>query len=106
MLVGIILALIVAVLWSLGEVEYSKISKSEDSSNVYFYQYFTRVIIYLLVALIFIFGTFVLKDFLCFLPIIMCDLIGSYILNKTVKNGELSSSPIMASYSVVDILLG
>lgn len=110
MLVGIILALIVAILWSLGEVEYSKISKSEDSSNVYFYQYFTRAVIYLLVALIFnryIFGTFVLKDFLCFLPIIMCDLTGSYILNKTVKNGELSSvSPIMAAYPVVDILLG
>ena len=35
------------------------------------------------------------------------DLTGSYILNKTVKNGELSSvSPIMAAYPVVDILLG
>lgn len=110
MIIGIILAIIVAILWSFGEVQYTKISKSEDSNNVYVYQYFTRAVIYLLVALIFnksIFGTFVLKDFLCFLPIILCDLTGSYILNKAIKNGELSSvSPIMAAYPVVDIILG
>ena len=38
MIIGIVLALIVAILWSIGEIEYSKLSKKEDSSNVYFYQ--------------------------------------------------------------------
>ena len=110
MIIGIILATIVAILWSVGEIEYSKISKKEDSNNVYFYQYFLRTLIYLIIALIFnsgIFGQFVISDFLRFLPIILCDLFGSYVLNKSVKNGELSTvSPIMAAYPVVDILLG
>ena len=110
MIIGIILAIIVAILWSVGEIEYSKVSKKEDSNNVYFYQYFARTVIYIIVALIFnsrVFGTFVISDFLRFLPIIMCDLFGSYVLNKSVKNGELSTvSPIMAAYPVVDILLG
>ncbi len=110
MIIGIILAIVVAILWSIGEIEYSKVSKKEDSSNVYFYQYFLRTVVYLSVALIFnfsIFGTFKINDFLVFLPIILCDLFGTYILNKSVKNGELSTvSPIMAAYPVVDILLG
>ena len=109
MIIGIILAIIVAILWSFGEVQYTKISKSEDSNNVYVYQYFTRAVIYLLVALIFnksIFGSFILKDFLCFLPIILCDLTGSYILNKAIKNGELSSvSPIMAAIQLLILYL-
>lgn len=110
MFIGIILAIVVACLWSFGEVEYSKFSKKCDSANVYFYQYFARALIYLLVALVFkinIFGKFVFDDFLRFLPIIMCDLIGSYIINKAVKNGKLSVvSPIMAAYPIVDIILG
>ncbi len=110
MFIGIMLAIVVAFLWSFGEVEYSKFSKKCDSANVYFYQYFTRALIYLLVALIFkisVFGKFVFEDFLRFLPIIMCDLIGSYIINKAVKNGKLSVvSPIMAAYPIVDIILG
>lgn len=110
MFIGIILAIVVACLWSFGEIEYSKFSKKCDSANVYFYQYFARSLIYLLVALIFkinIFGKFVFDDFLIFLPIIMCDLIGSYIINKAVKNGKLSVvSPIMAAYPIVDIILG
>lgn len=110
MFIGIMLAIVVACLWSFGEVEYSKFSKKCDSANVYFYQYFARALIYLLVALIFkinIFGEFVFDDFLRFLPIIMCDLIGSYIINKAVKNGKLSVvSPIMAAYPIVDIILG
>ncbi len=110
MILGIVFALIVALFWSFGEIKYSKISKKIDSPNVYFYQYLTRGIIYTVVALIFnigIFGKFVVSDFLRLLPIIMCDLIGSYVINKSVKNGELSSvSPIMAAYPIVDIILG
>lgn len=109
MILGIVFALIVALFWSFGEIKYSKISKKIDSPNVYFYQYLTRGIIYTVVALIFnigVFGKFVLSDFLRLLPIIMCDLIGSYVINKSVKNGELSSvSPIMAAYPIVDIIL-
>lgn len=110
MFIGIMLAICVALLWSFGEVEYSKFSKKCDSANVYFYQYFARSVIYLIVALIFnigIFGKFVWGDFFRFLPIIMCDLIGSYVINKAVKNGKLSVvSPIMAAYPIVDIILG
>ncbi len=110
MILGITFAVIVALFWAFGEIKYSKISKKIDSPNVYFYQYLTRGIIYTVVALIFnigIFGKFVVSDFLRLLPIIMCDLIGSYVINKSVKNGELSSvSPIMAAYPIVDIILG
>ena len=110
MILGITFAVIVALFWAFGEIKYSKISKKIDSPNVYFYQYLTRGIIYTVVALIFnigIFGKFVVSDFLRLLPIIMCDLVGSYVINKSVKNGELSSvSPIMAAYPIVDIILG
>ena len=110
MILGITFAVIVALFWAFGEIKYSKISKKIDSPNVYFYQYLTRGIIYTVVALIFnigIFGKFIVSDFLKLLPIIMCDLVGSYVINKSVKNGELSSvSPIMAAYPIVDIILG
>ena len=110
MILGITFAVIVALFWAFGEMKYSKISKKIDSPNVYFYQYLTRGIIYTVVALIFnigIFGKFVVSDFLRLLPIIMCDLVGSYVINKSVKSGELSSvSPIMAAYPIVDIILG
>jgi drug/metabolite transporter (DMT)-like permease len=109
-ILGITFAVIVALFWAFGEIKYSKISKKIDSPNVYFYQYLTRGIIYTVVALIFnigIFGKFIVSDFLKLLPIIMCDLVGSYVINKSVKNGELSSvSPIMAAYPIVDIILG
>lgn len=110
MIISIILALTVAIFWSLGEVNYSKLSKSTDSHNVYFYQYMARTIIYLSVVLFLkpvSFTTFSLNHFIIFLPVIMCDLFGSYVINIAVKNGKLSVvSPIMAAYPIIDILFG
>ena len=110
MIISIILAIVVAILWSFGEVNYSKLSKSVDSNNVYFYQYMARTIIYLSVVLFLkpvSFTTFSLDHFMVFLPVIMCDLLGSYVINIAVKNGKLSVvSPIMAAYPIIDILFG
>jgi len=109
-MIGIILALLVAILWSLGEVTYSKISKKYDNTNVYMYTYFVRTMIYLSVVLLFkrsLFGTFHMEVFSSTLPIILCDLFASLVINVAVYNGKLSVvSPIMAAYPVLDIILG
>lgn len=108
MYIGVILSLIVALLWAQGEVGYSKISKKIDRANVYFYQFFFRTIIYSIVVAIFnfsIIGTFDIDKFYLFLPIILCDLVATYVVNIALANGKLSIvSPIMASYPVAVIL--
>jgi drug/metabolite transporter (DMT)-like permease len=110
MILGIIFAILVVFFWAYGEVSYSKLSKSLDRANVYFYQYLARSIIYLSVAAIFditLFTKFNYEHLMIFLPIILCDLFGSYVINIAVSNGKLSVvSPIMAAYPIVDILLG
>ena len=110
MIIGIILSIIVAIFWSLGEVNYSKLSKNYDRPNVYMYTYLIRAIIYILVVLIFnraLFGTFKMDVFLVVLPIIVCDLFATYVVNIAVLNGKLTVvSPIMAAYPVLDIILG
>lgn len=110
MFLGIIFAILVAFFWANGEVAYSKLSKNLDRANVYFYQYLARSIIYLTVVVIFdigLFGKFNCDHFLVFLPIILCDLFGSYVINIAVSNGKLSVvSPIMAAYPIVDLFLG
>lgn len=110
MLLGIIFAIIVAIFWSVGEIENSRLSRNVDRTNIYFYQYLVRAIIYLGVVLIFnieLFTKFNFDDFFVFLPIIMCDLIASYVVIISLINGKLSIvSPIMAAYPIVDILLG
>ena len=110
MIIGIILSIIVAIFWSLGEVNYSKLSKNYDRPNVYMYTYLIRAIIYILVVLIFnraLFGTFKMDVFLTVLPIIVCDLFATYVVNIAVLNGKLTLvSPIMAAYPVLDIILG
>lgn len=110
MILSIILSLIVAILWSTGEVHYSELSKKTDNHNVYFYQYLARSIIYLFVVVILkptSFTTFSFNHLLIFLPIILCDLFASYVVNIAVSNGKLSVvSPIMAAYPILDILLG
>ena len=110
MLIGIIFSIIVAILWSLGEVSYSKLSKKNDRHNVYMYTYLFRAVIYILVVLIFnisLLGTFNKDVFMSVLPIIICDLFASYIVNLAVSNGKLTVvSPIMAAYPVLDIILG
>jgi len=110
LIIGIILSIIVAIFWSLGEVNYSKLSKNYDRPNVYMYTYLIRAIIYILVVLIFnraLFGTFKMDVFLVVLPIIVCDLFATYVVNIAVLNGKLTVvSPIMAAYPVLDIILG
>ena len=110
MFLGIILAILVAIFWSVGELSYSKLSRNVDRVNVYYHQYFTRSIIYLTVVIIFdisLFTKFSFNDLLVFLPIIICDLFASYVVNISVTNGKLSVvSPIMAAYPIVDILFG
>lgn len=110
MFLGLVLAIIVAVLWSLGEISYSRLTRNLDRANNYLYQYLVRAIIYLLVVLLFdisLFTSFSFDHLLVFLPVISCDLVASYILNIAVSNGKLSvTSPIMAAYPVVDIFLG
>ena len=110
MLIGIILSIIVAVLWSLGEVNYSKISKKYDKANIFMYTYLFRAAIYMLVVFIFkstLYGTVDMNTFLAMLPIILCDLFASMVINIAVFNGKLSVvSPIMAAYPVLDIILG
>ena len=107
---GVILALLVAILWSLVEVEYTKIYKKIDRSNIYFYQFFTRTIIYFLTVVIFdasIISSFNSEKLFVFLPIVLCDLIASVVINFAVVNGKLSVvSPIMASYPALDIIFG
>ena len=109
-MLGIIIAIIVAFIWSIGEVDYSKIAKKYNHTNVYLYTFFLRCIIYLGVVLIFkraLFGTFNINAFKAILPIIFFDLFASLVVNIAEYNGKLSvTSPIMASYPVVDILLG
>ena len=53
MFIGLFFALLVAVLWSLGEISYSRLARNLDRANVYFYQYLTRAILYLTVVVIF-----------------------------------------------------
>ena len=110
MFLSIIIALIVAFFWANGEIGYSKLAHKLDRANVYMYQYLSRTIIYLLAVLIFdisLFTSFDINVFLVFLPIILCDLFASYVVNISVSNGKLSVvSPIMASYPIVDIFLG
>ena len=110
MLLGIIFAILVAILWALGEVSYSKISKRYDRHNVYMYTYLFRAVIYIAVVVIFnikLLGTFNKDTFMTMLPIILCDLFASYVVNIAVFNGKLSVvSPIMAAYPVLDIALG
>ena len=110
MIIGIILSIIVAILWSLGEVNYSKLSKKCDRANVYMYTYLIRAIIYILIVVLFnrtLFGTFKIHIFLAVLPIILCDLFATYVVNIAVLNGKLTVvSPIMAAYPVLDIILG
>lgn len=110
MFLGVLFALLVAIFWSVGEIAYSNLSKNVDRANVYFYQYFIRSVIYLLVVIIFdisLFTKFSFDGMLVFLPIILCDLFCSYVINISVSNGKLSVvSPIMAAYPIVDILLG
>ena len=110
MYLGIIFAILVAILWSLGEVKYTKLSRDLDRANVYLYQYLARSIVYILVVVIFDIGLFMSFQFdhlRVFLPIILCDLFASYVVNIAVVNGKLSVvSPIMAAYPIVDIILG
>ena len=110
MFLGLILAILVAIFWSLGEISYSKLTRNLDRANIYLYQYLVRAIVYLSVVAIFnisLFTSFNIDHFFIFLPVILCDLIASYILNIAVSNGKLSvTSPIMAAYPVVDIFLG
>ena len=110
MFLSIIFAILVVIFWSTGELSYSNLSHRLDRANVYTYQYLTRAIIYLLVVLIFdisLFTSFNIDTFLVFLPIILCDLVASYVVNIAVSNGKLSVvSPIMAAYPIVDIFLG
>jgi len=109
-MLGILLSLLVAILWSLGEVSYSKASKKNNQKNIYMYTYFLRAIIYIGVVLLFrrsLLGTYNKAVFTSTLPIITCDLFASLVINLAVTNGKLSVvSPIMASYPVVDVLLG
>lgn len=110
MILGLVFAILVAIFWSIGEVTYTKLSNKVERENVYFYQYLFRSIIYLAVVIIFDIGLFKTFDFshlLVFLPIILCDLVASYVVNIAVRNGKLSVvSPIMAAYPIIDILLG
>ena len=110
MYIGVIFAIMVAIFWSVGEIGYSRLAKSLDRANTYLHQYLARSIIYLLVVVIFnirLFTTFEVDHFLVFLPIIVCDLLASYVINIAAYNGKLSViSPIMASYPIVDIFLG
>ena len=110
MIVGIIFAILVAIFWSLGEINYSRLSRTLDRANTFFYQYLIRSILYLTVVVIFNIGLFVQFNFnhlLVFLPVILCDLFASIAINISVSNGKLSVvSPIMAAYPIVDILLG
>lgn len=107
---GILLAILVAITWSIGEINYSKISKKYDRANVYLYSFFIRAIIYIGVVIFFQFhliGTFNQAIFSSTLPIIVCDLLASLAINMAVTNGKLSIvSPIMAAYPMVDIILG
>ncbi len=109
-MIGILLAILVAIIWSLGEVSYSKISKNYSKKNVYMYTFLFRTILYLGVVFIFqksLFGTFHLAVFQQTLPVILCDLFASIVINIAVYNGKLSvTSPIMAAYPVLDIILG
>ncbi len=109
-MIGIIIAIIVAILWSLGEVDYAKVAKKYNNINVYLYTFFLRSIIYLGVVFIFrrgMFFTFNSNVLKAMLPIIFFDLFASLVVNIAEYNGKLSiTSPIMASYPVVDIILG
>ncbi len=110
MFLGLFFALLVAFFWSVGEISYSRLAKSLDRANVYLYQYLARSVIYLTVVLIFNisqFTSFNLDHFKVFLPVIICDWLGSYVVNIAMSNGKLSVvSPIMAAYPIIDIMLG
>lgn len=109
-MIGILLAILVAIIWSIGEVNYSKVSKKYDRTNIYMYTYLLRAIIYISVVILFkrsLLGTFNYEVLTATLPIIICDLLASLVINIAVTNGKLAIvSPIMASYPVLDILLG
>ncbi len=109
-MIGFLLAFLVAILWSIGEVSYSKMSKKHHHKNVYLYSFLFRALLYLGVVFFFqreLFGTFHWIVFSQALPVILCDLFASIVVNIAVYNGKLSvTSPIMAAYPVLDVLLG
>ncbi len=109
-MLSILLAIQVAIIWSLGDVNYSKISKKYDRNSIYLYTFLLRTIIYLGVVLIFdksIIGTFNKETFIATIPVILCDLSATLVINLAMKNGKLSIiNPIMASYPIVSIILG
>ena len=109
-MIGILLAVIVAILWAFGEISYSSMSKKYDRTNIYMYTFLVRAFFYLGVVLIFhrsLFGTLDFEVMSSMLPIIFCDLFASLIINVAVYNGKLSVvSPIMAAYPILDISLG
>ena len=110
MLLSIILSLLVVLLWSYGDINYSKLSSKLDKINIYFYQYLIKSLIYLLFTIIFnisLFTNFNITHFLIFSPVIFCDLAASIAIYYAVSKGKLSIvSPIMAAYPIVTIYLG
>lgn len=109
-MLGILFAILVAIIWSIGEVHYSKVSKKYEKNNVYYYTFLLRTILYSGIVFLLkrdLIGSFSLNIFLSIIPVIICDMTASLVINPAMTNGKLSVvSPIMASYPVIDIVLG
>lgn len=107
----IIIALIIAFIWGLGEIFYKKTTEHFNSINILFYTYVFEIIVYLLFVLIFdisAFTRFNLRIFIYILPMFLIStFLGNILYLTSIKNGNLSIiSPILASDPVYTVLIG
>ena len=109
-MVSILVAILVAILWAVGEVYMAKDSVSKNRRVIIFYQYLGMSILYFGTVLILspsTFSTFSWSRFFRFMPAALANIIGMVFYTKAIKSGKLSVvSPVMAAYPIINVFLG
>lgn len=106
-MVSILVAILVAILWAVGEVYMAKDSVSKNRRVIIFYQYLGMSILYFGTVLILspsTFSTFSWSRFFRFMPAALANIIGMVFYTKAIKSGKLSVvSPVMAAYPIINV---
>ena len=110
-MITIVLALIIAFIWGLGELNYKKLTSVYDSFNILFYLFLFEIISFIIFVLVFdvqAFSRFNARIFIYIIPIlIISSALGSSLYLYSMKNANLSIiSPILASDPVYTVIIG
>lgn len=109
-MISIFVAILVAILWAVGEVYMAKDSMLKNRRVLIFYQYLGMSILYFGTVLILspsTFSTFSLSHFFRLMPVALANIIGMVFYTKAIKSGKLSVvSPVMAAYPIINVFLG